>query len=178
VSWLTERLAGALAERGVAPEVVARQLGVERSHLTAILAGSRQPNESLVKRLAGYLGQDPAECVQNTQQAPAPVQREVPTGFVKVARLADVPPGEVIMVHDGAAAIANVDGRLYAFQNSCPHAGGNLGEGVLEECVVECPWHAGRWDVRTGRGLSLIAGDDIRVFELRLSGEDVEIKLE
>jgi nitrite reductase/ring-hydroxylating ferredoxin subunit len=176
MSWLTERLASALAARGVAPEVVARQLGIERSHLALILAGRRQPNASLVRRLAGYFGQDPAEWLANTQQA-QPVERETPKGFVRAARLADVPPGEVIMVLDGAAAIANVDGALYAFQNRCPHAGGNLGEGVLEECVVECPWHAGRWDVRTGKGLSLITSDDIRVFELRVSGEDIEVKL-
>ena len=177
MTWLTERLASAIAERQVSPDLVARQLGIERSRMALIMAGSRLPNENLVKRFASYFGQDPAEWLAHL---PRPEQDEVrtdPSEFVKVARLADVPPGEVIMVHDGAAAVANVDGTLYAIQNQCPHAGGNLGEGVLEECVVECPWHAGRWDVRTGKGLSLIASDDIRVFELRVSGEDIEVKL-
>jgi nitrite reductase/ring-hydroxylating ferredoxin subunit len=180
MSWLTERLMKLLAERNLAADTVARQLAIERSRMTLILAGTREPNENLVKRFAAYFGEDTAEWLANAAQPQAPDQLEkkpVPAGFLTVARVADVPPGEMIMVHDATAVVANVDGQFYAFGNVCPHAGGNLGEGFLEGCIVECPWHAGRWDVRTGQGLTILSTADIQVFAVRITGEDIEIKL-
>ena len=44
----------------------------------------------------------------------------------------------------------NVDGALYAVDNTCPHRGGPLGEGDLEGAIVTCPWHGWRYDVTTG----------------------------
>ncbi|MGE3866726.1 MAG: Rieske 2Fe-2S domain-containing protein, partial [Hyphomonadaceae bacterium] len=63
------------------------------------------------------------------------------------------------------------------FGNVCPHAAGPIAEGWLEGCVVECPWHAGRWDVRTGKALTMLATADVPMFELRVVGDDIEIKL-
>lgn len=54
------------------------------------------------------------------------------------------------MVGDRSVAMFNVDGEVYALDNACRHAGGPLGEGVLENGVVTCPWHWWRYDVRTG----------------------------
>ena len=47
-------------------------------------------------------------------------------------------------------ALFNVDGTFYAMDNSCPHAGGPLGEGKVNGGIVECPWHGWRFDIRTG----------------------------
>ena len=38
-------------------------------------------------------------------------------------------------------AVFNVDGRFYAAGNVCPHAGGPLCEGWVEDDYVVCPWH-------------------------------------
>lgn len=64
----------------------------------------------------------------------------------------DVPPGEVRSVEvDGAVvAVCNVDGRFYAFDGACPHAGGPLGEGFLQGTTLTCPWHGWQFDVATG----------------------------
>jgi nitrite reductase (NADH) small subunit len=59
--------------------------------------------------------------------------------------------GRVIDVAGRTLALFNVDGTFYAIDNSCPHRGGPLGEGDVEDGIVLCPWHAWRWDVRTGR---------------------------
>jgi nitrite reductase (NADH) small subunit len=71
---------------------------------------------------------------------------------VRVASVVDVPAGEGRVVQAGQHTLAlfNVEGRLYAIDNACPHRGGPLGEGDLEGRVVSCPWHAWRWDVTTG----------------------------
>lgn len=70
-----------------------------------------------------------------------------------VAAVADVPPGWVATVRvDGhTLALANADGSFYAFDDTCGHAGGPLGDNRLHDgCLVECPWHAAVFDVTTG----------------------------
>ncbi len=71
---------------------------------------------------------------------------------IKVGQIGDVPRGEGRIVEAGGRTLAlfNVDGRLYAIDNACPHRGGPLGEGDLTGSVIMCPWHAWRWDVTTG----------------------------
>jgi nitrite reductase/ring-hydroxylating ferredoxin subunit len=75
-----------------------------------------------------------------------------PTDYVTVARVVDVPPGQVrLVVVDGRAwALANVDGAFFALDNNCPHNGGPLARGELDGRVLTCPWHGWRWDVASG----------------------------
>jgi nitrite reductase/ring-hydroxylating ferredoxin subunit len=47
-------------------------------------------------------------------------------------------------------ALFNVGGRIFATSNICLHRGGPLGQGMLTDHEVMCPWHAWTWDVRTG----------------------------
>lgn len=71
---------------------------------------------------------------------------------VKVAAVGDVPVGEgrVVEAEGRTLALFNVAGAYYAIDNTCPHRGGPLGEGDLENTIVSCPWHAWRWDVTSG----------------------------
>ncbi|OGH56073.1 MAG: hypothetical protein A3G34_13060 [Candidatus Lindowbacteria bacterium RIFCSPLOWO2_12_FULL_62_27] len=72
---------------------------------------------------------------------------------VRIAGKKDVPEGGCIAVDtpDGrAVALFNVAGQIYALDNTCPHAGGPLGEGYLEDKTVTCPWHGWSFDVTTG----------------------------
>ena len=71
---------------------------------------------------------------------------------VFIGPAADVPIGEgrVVEAEGKTLALFNVDGAFYALDNACTHRGGPLGEGDLEGAMVVCPWHAWRWDVRTG----------------------------
>jgi len=72
--------------------------------------------------------------------------------IVPVAKLAEVSPGNCRSVQaDGiGVAICNVNGTIYAVDNTCPHAGGPLGEGSLDGELIACPWHGWRYNVRTG----------------------------
>lgn len=72
--------------------------------------------------------------------------------FVKVGSLAELPPGSVMeaAVGDNTYAICNVGGELHAYDGVCPHAGGPLGEGILDGDRLICPWHAWEYDCRTG----------------------------
>ncbi|MFM0017988.1 Rieske (2Fe-2S) protein [Paraburkholderia azotifigens] len=74
----------------------------------------------------------------------------------------EIEPGQRkrVFVDGRCVVIFNVDGEIYAIDDSCPHNGASLGNGELEGCVLRCPAHGLRFDLRTGRtpgtgGLSL-----------------------
>ncbi|WP_436785598.1 non-heme iron oxygenase ferredoxin subunit [Stutzerimonas frequens] len=55
----------------------------------------------------------------------------------------------------GPVAVYRVADAFYATDDICSHGQALLSEGeVDEDCVVECPWHGGTFDVRTGEALS------------------------
>lgn len=72
--------------------------------------------------------------------------------FVQVGPVSALPPGAVMeaRIGDEAYAICNVDGELHALSGVCPHAGGPIGQGLLENGLVSCPWHLWAYDCRTG----------------------------
>lgn len=72
--------------------------------------------------------------------------------YVVVATVGDIPPGsgKTVPVNGVWIALFNVDGTFYAVDNTCPHAGGPLGEGHLTDEIVECPWHGWGFNVKTG----------------------------
>ena len=179
MTWLTGKLTTLMQERGVAVDTLARQLGVERSRMGKIIAGSAVPNDNLIKRLAKYFDDDAATWLENVgkREDGSPIATGVPAGFIKVAKVSEIPDGEMRIVFNNLVAVANSGGNFHAFGNVCPHAGGPIGEGSLQGGVVECPWHAGRWDITTGKALTALATADIPLFEVRVVDEDIEIRL-
>ena len=72
--------------------------------------------------------------------------------FVTVATTDDIPPGtgKTVEVNGVWIALFNVAGSFFAVDNTCPHAGGPIGEGQLNGETVTCPWHGWSFNVRTG----------------------------
>ena len=68
--------------------------------------------------------------------------------------------------------VANVNGVICALDNECPHHGGPLGEGTVEEGKIVCPWHSWRFDPVTGRA-SHFPQAKVEVYDVRISGDDV-----
>ena len=98
--------------------------------------------------------------------------------FITVAKVEEIPPGtgRTVDVHGAWIALFNVNGAFFAVDNTCPHAGGPLGEGSLDGEVIECPWHGWRFNVRTGERPE---NPEIRVacVEVRVHGPDVQVKI-
>lgn len=179
MTWLTDKLTKLMQERSMTNDALARQLGIERSRLSNIIAGSAIPNENLIKRLAQYFNDDVDAWLNNVQKREdaKPGVTTLPADFIKVAAVSEIPDGEMKIVFNNLVVIAYTEGKFYAFGNVCPHAAGPIGEGFLDGCVVECPWHAGRWNITTGKALTTLATADIPLFEVRVVNEDVEIRL-
>jgi 3-phenylpropionate/trans-cinnamate dioxygenase ferredoxin subunit len=97
-----------------------------------------------------------------------------------VGPLEELPPGaSKIVVHDGReVCVYNLDGGLYAIEDRCSHDDGPLCEGDFdpEEGVVVCPRHGSRFDIRSGRPLTLPAVVPVETFSVRV--EDGIVKLD
>jgi len=72
--------------------------------------------------------------------------------FYPVAKIEDLPPGtcQSIELQEHGIALFNLGGTIYAMDNTCPHAGGPLGEGSVDGDLVECPWHGWKFNIKTG----------------------------
>jgi 3-phenylpropionate/trans-cinnamate dioxygenase ferredoxin subunit len=60
---------------------------------------------------------------------------------------------EQVWIGPLAIAVYKAQGNFYATQDVCTHEHAYLSDGVVVDCVVECPFHQGRFDVRNGRAL-------------------------
>ena len=71
---------------------------------------------------------------------------------IPLCKTDDVPVGAARKVETAGLALAvyNVDGRFYVTDDACTHGPGSLSEGFLEGDVIECNFHQGRFNVRTG----------------------------
>jgi len=98
--------------------------------------------------------------------------------FVAIADAAGLTPGRVTVVrHDGRRiALCNVDGDVYAVDDTCSHDDGPLGEGVTDGHAIICPRHGAKFDVRDGSVLQMPACVPIRVYETKVDNGKVWIK--
>lgn len=98
--------------------------------------------------------------------------------FVKVAFTHEIPPGtgRTVEVEGIWIAVFNVEGKFYAVDNSCPHAGGPLGEGKLCGTEVECPWHGWKFDVTSGERVGN-PNFQVTCCEVRVQGDEIQIAI-
>ncbi len=95
--------------------------------------------------------------------------------FVRVATTSDVPPGTIkaVEVEGERIALCNVDGEFRAVQDECTHEHFPLSEGQLEGDVLTCSLHGARFDVETGEVLGLPADEPVKIYQVRVEGEDI-----
>jgi nitrite reductase/ring-hydroxylating ferredoxin subunit len=101
-------------------------------------------------------------------------------GWVRVAAKSDVAEGQVLAVRLGDREVAVYHlpgGEFRATDNICTHEYAQLSDGWLEDGCIECPLHAARFDVRTGKALCAPADVDLAVFEVKVEGDDLLVKL-
>lgn len=93
----------------------------------------------------------------------------------KIASKSDLPAdGEAreFTLGEKVICVANVDGAFSAMDNVCAHRGGPLGQGVVLDGKVVCPWHGWMYDPLTGIP-DVNPNMRVAVYPLKLDGEDV-----
>ena len=99
--------------------------------------------------------------------------------FVTIANVSDLPPGERMFVEidDKSMVVFNLAGQYYAIDDVCSHDGGPVGDGELDGMEIVCPRHGARFDIRTGRVLSLPAVEDISAYPVQIVKDEIQIGL-
>src|SRR5271170_6617453 len=72
--------------------------------------------------------------------------------------------------------VAKLNGKISVLDNVCPHHGGPLGEGTIEDGKVVCPWHVYAFDLTTGHCADARL-PSAQVYEVRVAGDDVLVKV-
>jgi thiamine pyrophosphate-dependent acetolactate synthase large subunit-like protein/nitrite reductase/ring-hydroxylating ferredoxin subunit len=90
----------------------------------------------------------------------------------------ELPDGRVMTVTAGHKGICltHFEGKYYALENKCPHQGGPLGEGSIENGMLRCPWHG--WDFEPCGGSAEGFDDGLPSFDLKIEGDTVFVGLE
>lgn len=78
----------------------------------------------------------------------------------RIGSINDLQPGEtkVVQVDGKGILLARVDNGYYAVENRCSHLPLPLSGAKLDECVLTCPFHNSRFDVRTGENIDWVTG--------------------
>ena len=95
--------------------------------------------------------------------------------FVRACGVADVAPGQALQVDlaDRDVAVVRDGDDWYAVDDECSHAAIPLSEGDVEGCEIECWLHGSRFDLRTGKPSGPPATEPVRIYPVRVEGDDV-----
>jgi len=99
---------------------------------------------------------------------------------IEVCPLSELPPGTVRIVEVApllAIGVYNCDGELYALEDRCSHDDGPLCEGEFDcaERVAVCPRHGARFDITTGRALTLPAYIPVATYPVRVRDDGIVV---
>jgi 3-phenylpropionate/trans-cinnamate dioxygenase ferredoxin component len=99
--------------------------------------------------------------------------------FVAVAKVAEVSdPGRILVeVDDRLLVLIRIGGEFFALDDVCTHDGGPLGEGKLDDHTIACPRHGAKFDVRSGRALTMPATKPTVAHHVKVIADDVYVKL-
>ncbi len=99
---------------------------------------------------------------------------------VRVLQIGELPAGQLAYVEvDGLPiGLANVNGTIYAFGDSCRHEGGPLSAGLLVDGTVTCPWHGWTYDVRTGKSIVPPIGLRVPTYPVIVVGNEVFVEID
>lgn len=99
--------------------------------------------------------------------------------WVAVAEAASLAVGSATVVEANGLRIAlcNTGDGFHAIDDICTHDGGSLDQGTLDGNNIECPRHGAKFDVTTGRALTLPAVRPIRSYPTRVQGASVEVEV-
>jgi nitrite reductase/ring-hydroxylating ferredoxin subunit len=91
----------------------------------------------------------------------------------------DVAPGSALKVENGdlVLAVFNVDGEFFVIDDTCTHGPGSLSEGYIEDDVVECNFHNGQFNIKTGEVVSPPCMIPIKTYAVSVVDDRVTIEV-
>ena len=78
---------------------------------------------------------------------------------------------------DLTLAVFNIGGTFYVTDDQCTHGPGSLSEGYLDGHTIECDFHNGAFDVRTGEVVAPPCMVPVKTYKVVVEGDDVWIEV-
>lgn len=100
--------------------------------------------------------------------------------WIRIASTDQLDDDEVIpfTVGEKQLALYRSEGDFFASDNVCTHAYALLSDGYLEDGCIECPLHQAKFDIKTGRAMCAPATNNIRVYPIKVEGQDILVNLQ
>lgn len=99
--------------------------------------------------------------------------------WTAITKLENIPPreGRAITVAGMEIAVFRTEDRCLTIQNSCPHKGGPLCDGIVSGTTVVCPLHGRRFDLFSGAAVRASEPASLATFPTRVENGIVYVDL-
>ncbi|HBT34418.1 MAG TPA: ferredoxin [Pusillimonas sp.] len=99
--------------------------------------------------------------------------------WIKIATVGQIEEDESLGVElEGKQlAVHHTEGEYFVTDNICTHQFALLSDGFIEDGCVECPLHQAMFDLRTGEPKSAPATEPVKVYEVKVEGDDILVNL-
>jgi nitrite reductase/ring-hydroxylating ferredoxin subunit len=96
----------------------------------------------------------------------------MPTTLLELCETAAISPGCALKVEAGGLVLAvfNIDGEFFVTDDSCTHGPGSLSEGCVDGDVIECNFHNGAFNIRTGEIVAAPCMIPLRTYAVQVVG--------
>lgn len=97
---------------------------------------------------------------------------------IELCKTSDVDEGAVIKVEKNGLALAvfNLNGAFYVMDDACSHGPGSLSEGYIQGETIECDFHNGAFNIKTGEVAEPPCLVPQKVYKVKVDGETVFIE--
>ena len=100
---------------------------------------------------------------------------------IKVCSVDEITSGEALQVEleeRPPLAVYNLEGDFYVTDDTCTHGDASLAEGDIEGDEIVCPFHLGRFDIRTGEVTAAPCSEPIQTYPVEIEDGNVFAILE
>jgi nitrite reductase/ring-hydroxylating ferredoxin subunit len=96
-----------------------------------------------------------------------------------LCKASEVSAGQAIRIEKEGLTLAvfNLDGEFHVTNDACTHGPGSLSEGCIEGDVVECDFHNGAFNIRTGEAVVAPCFIPLKVYRTHRNGDEISIEL-
>lgn len=100
--------------------------------------------------------------------------------FIKVAAVSDFtdPSQQLFEVDDTVVVILHVGKEFFCLDDVCTHDGGPLSDGSFDGDTIACPRHGAKFDIRTGKALTMPATTATRRHDVEVRDGWVYVRLQ
>ncbi len=98
---------------------------------------------------------------------------------IKMCNISELEPGTSVekRIFARRVAVFNDEGKLYGIESDCKHMKASLVNSEVQDSVVKCRWHGWKYDLRTGKCLT-VDGVKLRRYEVEVVDGDVVLLMD